>query len=274
MTNNKRAFNKARKLALGGKYQEALALLEKMILEGDLQAKAAVVYLYAFLLKWDELLPLACEILIKPEAYYAANVFDEFSLLIATMAQETGKWAGISKYVDKNILVKKLGKREQLVIKALKEFLDKKGVKVKKIFPVVDPEERSAEENAKHYKNAVDDVFTIKPKFKDPAKKHDLEKHLFALAVVFEQEKEILKSYKAENPLFGFEDAVIVARILLKEGQNEKAWDLIESKINNWYPVDVVQLMPVELLVEDDFRPLLDQKRREFLLKSPKCGGK
>lgn len=270
--NNKRAFNKARKLALAGDYQAALPLLEKLAESGDIESKAALVYLYAFLLRWDDLLAPACEVLMEIEKYFTANVFDEFALLIATMGQETKKWSELSDYLDEHVLVKKLGRREQLVIKALNNFLQKKG-SIKKIFPVVEMSERSAAENAKHYRDAVDNVFTIKPKFKDPAKKDDLERHLFALAIVYDQEEEILKSYKPKNPQFSYQEAVTVAGIYLKRGEKTKAWDLIKSTINTWYPVDRVQLMPMELLVEDDFRLLLDEKRREFLLKSPKCGG-
>ncbi|MGL5831127.1 MAG: hypothetical protein ACRCZE_03170 [Candidatus Altimarinota bacterium] len=272
MADNKRAFNKAKNLALAGDYQTALPLLEKLVESGDIESKAALVYLYAFLLRWDDLLAPACDVLMETEKYFTANVFDEFALLIGTMGQETKKWVELSDYIDKNVLMDKLGRREKLVINDLKKFLQKKG-DVKKVFPVVEMPERSAADSAKHYRDAVDNVFIIKPKFKDPAKKNELEKHLFALAVVFDQEEEILKSYKPKNPNFSYQDAVIVAKIYLKKGEKTKAWDLIKKTINTWYPVDRVQLMPMELLVEDDFRSLLDEKQREFLLKSAKCGG-
>lgn len=277
MLKTNRALNKARKLAWQGRYQEALPILEEEAAKGDQGAQVSLLYIYAYLLEWDKLLePLVTVLQAHQESFYAANVFDDGVVLVATIAQKTGKWKEIAEFFKKRLAKIKYGDRLKLVLKEMYNYLDKKGKVEKKIFPVVEIEEynRPPAEEAAHYRDAVDNVLKIKPKFKDPARKDELESHLFALAEVFHQEEEMLKNYKPANPLFGYEEGLAVARIYAKRGDWTKAWNIIESKITDWYPVDKVQLMPMELILEDVFAPLVTRENCIKLLAAPKCGGK
>lgn len=277
MPKTNRALNKARKLAWAGNYQEALPILEEEAAKGDQGAQVSLVYIYAYLLEWEKLMePLVTVLQAHEDSFYAANVFDDGVVLVATIGQKTGKWKEISEFFKKRLAKIKYGARLKLVLKELYNYLDKKGKVAKKIFPVVEIEEynRPPAEDAAYYREAVDTVFETKPKFKDPAKKNELESHLFALAEVYHQEEEMVKLYKPNNPLFNYEEGLSVARIYAKKGELKKAWAIIEDKITQWYPVDKVQLMPMELMIEDVFAPLMTKENCLKLLSAPKCGAK
>ncbi|MCC6643649.1 hypothetical protein IT411_02770 [Candidatus Peregrinibacteria bacterium] len=265
-----RALNKARVNILNGEYEQELLVVEQAAQAGDVTASASLVYLYSYLGRWKDLLEPAVATLNEIEVYFTANVFDETVMALATAAQKTGDWAGILSYLQKNIKIKTLHNREQKVLKKLFTYLKAKGKTEDKVFPIVDMPESSPAEKAAHYRNAVDNVFEYKPKLKDPKKKVELEGHLLALAIAFDQDDEIVRRFNPKNMYHGYEEAIRVARIHAKNNKPDLAWEIIRDNVQRWWPVDRVQLMPMEPISEDCFADFMTEENCLKLLKTPK----
>lgn len=276
MPKSKKNRSKAREIALAGDYQSALSMLEKESADGNKQAKIGLMYLYGYLDRWDDLVVASLPALeADKDSFYAANVFDEAVLLVATAGQKTGKWSDIKDFLQENLKCIKYGPRLKLVLGELYKYLDQKGKSDRKVFPVVEleGEVKDPKKQAELYQNVLTNVFKIKPKLKDPSKKEELRYYLFSMAQTYNQEKEMIKNYNQESSLFGYQQALDMAKVYAQNGKLDKAWEIFSAKISDWFPVDEVQLMPVEPLVDDDLSKMMDSKRAIFLLKSPKCGG-
>ena len=276
MARSKKTKSQARKIALAGDYQTALPILEKESAEGNKQAKIGLMYLYGYLDRWDDLVLAALPALqADKDSFYAANVFDEAILLVATAGQKTGKWSKIKDFLMENLKGIEYGSRLKLVLGELYKYLDQKGKSEKKVFPVVEVQSivKDPQKQAELYQNVLTNVFKIKPKLKDPSKKAELKSYLFSMAQAYSQEDEMIKHYDQNSSLFVYEKAVDMAKVYAKRGKMDEAWGILSSKITDWYPVDEVQLMPVEPLVDDDLSKMMDSKRALFLLEAAKCGG-
>lgn len=266
----------ARDAFLAGDYRSGLEVFEKEAIAGNKQAAIGLMYIFGYLNKWEELVDVAMVALrAEKESYYAANVFDEAVLLVATAGQKTGQWKTIITKLKNNLKGIDYGPRLKLVLSELDKYLKAEGKMSKKVFPVVEVgiDLKTPAEKAKCYQDVLTNVFKIKPKLKDPSKKADLQYYLFNMASIYDQYDEMIKYYLPKNKLFGYQQALDMAKIYAKNGEVEKAWETFSAKIGDWYPVDEVQLMPVEPLVDDDLSKMMDSKRALFLLESPKCGG-
>ena len=138
-------------------------------------------------------------------------------------------------------------------------------IKARKELPAPSASEKP---NRKTYDEAVDEA-TKGKRFKGKPK--ELAKHCFALAVVFNVDDEIIARWDPKHPYMHFDDAAEVARALVRKKQKEPAWQILESRLARWYPVDAAQVLPVVLLTDPLLAPLMTRERAELVMRTPRA---
>ena len=53
----------------------------------------------------------------------------------------------------------------------------------------------------------------------------------------------------------------------------KRAWEVLESRLTRWYPVDAAQVLPVVLVTDALLAPLMTRERAELVLRTPRAGG-
>jgi len=71
------------------------------------------------------------------------------------------------------------------------------------------------------------------------------------------------------NPLT-FDPIAFTASGLARAGRPKEAWQLVESWVRLWWPVDVAQMCPVVLLIDEGLRPLMTAERCAWVLSTPR----
>ncbi|MBS2015486.1 MAG: hypothetical protein JST00_21540 [Deltaproteobacteria bacterium] len=102
-------------------------------------------------------------------------------------------------------------------------------------------------------------------------KPKELARHCFALAVVFGIDDEIIARWDPAHPFMHFDQAADVARALVRRGEPAHAWEVLESRLSRWYPVDAAQVLPVVLLTDPWLAPLMTKERAARVLATPRA---
>lgn len=102
-------------------------------------------------------------------------------------------------------------------------------------------------------------------------KPKELGRHCFALAVVFRVDEETIARWDPKHPTMHFDQAADVARALVRRGDPERAWEVLESRLSRWYPVDAAQVLPVALLTDPWLAPLMTKERAAQVLSTPRA---
>jgi len=124
--------------------------------------------------------------------------------------------------------------------------------------------------NRAAYEQAVDDAQRHK-RFK--GKPVDLARHCYALAHAFKVEDEVLRRYEEDDSWAWFDQHLEVARIVARRGDEVRAWGLLSARLASWFPMDALQVFPVELLVDPWLSPLMTLERCRFVLCLPRGDG-
>jgi len=102
-------------------------------------------------------------------------------------------------------------------------------------------------------------------------KPKELALHCFALAIVFHVDDEIIARWDPKHPYLHFNEAADVARALMRTKQPARAWEILDSRLSRWYPVDAAQVLPVVLLTDPLLSPLLTRERAELVMRTPRA---
>ena len=119
------------------------------------------------------------------------------------------------------------------------------------------------------YENAVKNVDSLRPDLKkNPQAKAE---HFFSLAkgVLEDQALKLYESHGA-NFVMAWDAAEHVARINVRRGNPDAAWDAIQSNLSKWWPVDHAQVIPIVLLTDDHLNLLMTTKRCQLVLSTPR----
>ncbi|MFZ5446309.1 MAG: hypothetical protein ACOZQL_40350 [Myxococcota bacterium] len=226
-----------------GSWKEALAELTTLSNEGNAAASAMVAQVSAALGRWDDVVTHGARFLATPEVARTGNVFSEVTRLVRRALldelQTPAKLRGIAASIpprwhamrDATLLKDPLAERE--------------------------PEARKASEQAVAAAPSM-------PRFR--SKPEGLPAHLFALAVAFHVDSEIIARWSDEAAWGSFDRALDVARALVRAGKKDRAWKTLVRWLDDWQPVDDLQVLPVELLVDRDLREAVNAKRARALL--------
>lgn len=232
-----------------GETEAALAGLLPLAAGGDGAAAASGAELLAFLGRWDEVVPLATQLVAEPRAVRTGNVFTDMCGLIRRAARELQEPGVVSAAAAK--VPAGMEARRDAVL--LRDFVPPSAQPGPEDRPMFEAAARLADGAA---------TFRGKPR--------ELARHLFALAVGARLGDEILARWTPDDPLFGFETALDVARTLVRRGEGDDAWAAIVRKLPEWWPLDTAQVAPVVLLLDPWLAPLLTSARASHVLETPR----
>jgi hypothetical protein len=116
-----------------------------------------------------------------------------------------------------------------------------------------------------------DAVITARDGKRFKGKPKELARHCFALATVFHVDDEIIARWDPSHPHLHFDQAADVARALVRSKQPARAWEILESRLSRWYPVDAAQVLPVVLLTDPLLAPLLTRERADLVMLTPRA---
>jgi hypothetical protein len=101
----------------------------------------------------------------------------------------------------------------------------------------------------------------------DPARHPEqYAQNVLALAVTFQQPGDLIRLFDQYAEHVGFDVAVEVARVMVGNGEHDRAWAVLEPRIRDWYPVDPAQVAPVILLTDPQLAQLETPVRWSFVL--------
>lgn len=270
------SLKKARETARGGDVEQALPALLHYAAAGDASAAASAAQVLAYLGRWDELIPLAGAFIANPFSTYAGNVFDDCVRLLGRAAIETGAWARVAAVAREaraeveaaldrnaqNFARPKVDAVRTRLTKILVHFAaaadrgDVAGVvEPIRIFGVA------------HASGSREDFETAAAMRVNAAPERRL-----ALAIAYGIDDELLRAYAqlAKPPMF--EQALCVAKAMLRAGAAEEAARALETNWPCWYPCDAAYVAPVEPLTDPALLPLLSAAQREALVRTPRAG--
>jgi hypothetical protein len=279
------SVTEARQAARRGEVDVAIPALRRCAEQGDDAACASLAELLALRGEWGECIPHAGRLIANPGAVYAGNVFDDMVRLLGRAGHETGHWAEIEQLaaaakvrVDRGVTRPHLRKRYFTILDRLRAYARGRGAAPHELIAIFQPPSWLTRLSAAvappsppreaAYRDAVDRVFQLRPDLeRDP---DALAVHYFSLAQTFDQEAEALRLYTEHHALLSFDNAVYVARVWTRRGEPARAWEILSSKLSQWWPMDAAQVAPVVLLTDEHLRTLMSRERRELVLASPR----
>lgn len=243
-----RTAKAAAKAAREGRIDEALDALRAMADAGDAAAAASVAEILAFRGEWAAMVPYAMQLLARPDAVYAGNVFTDLTRLVRRAARELGD----PSVIERAAAVVPSSHADKRDATLLREYVDPTTSRA--------PEPERFAEAAREA--AAGKRFRGKPV--------ELAAHLFAVAVALNVEDEIVARWDPTSPGMFLQHATSVARVLAKRGDPERAWAVLEGHLPRWWAVDHAQIAPVEVLVDSVLAPLITVERAEQILRTPR----
>jgi hypothetical protein len=94
-----------------------------------------------------------------------------------------------------------------------------------------------------------------------------LAQHCFSLATAFHVDDEIIARWDPALPSMHFNEAAEVARALVRRNEPERAWQILESRLSRWYPVDAAQVLPDVLLTDPVLAHLVTRELADLVLR-------
>jgi hypothetical protein len=275
-----KTLKKAREAALKGEIQPALDALRGFASAGDDSAAASVAELAGFQGGWDEVIAHAGRLIANPGAVYAGNIFDDMVRLLGRSGHETAQWDVIGSLavsaketIGKGVTQEHLRVRYVRILDELGAYAARRGGPPHELVAVFGgtgdrPRDPKKEEAA--YRDAVDNVHVHRPNLK--GKPEELARHLFALAVTYGKEEDALRLHAQHGHAgpFDFDAAVHVAKVLVRRGKPDDAWQAVQAKLAAWIPVDKAQVAPAVLIVDDDLRKIMSPERCKAVLATPR----
>lgn len=115
-----------------------------------------------------------------------------------------------------------------------------------------------------HMKKTVDDPVLGK----DP--KH-VAKMRFLTAKLYNYEEEMVCVYLEHDDAWGkqqidFDDVMLVAKLLAKDGKDSLAWEVISKKLKTWQPYESHEVEPISLLNDNILFGLMTPQRCQVVL--------
>src|SRR5262249_51853748 len=93
---------------------------------------------------------------------------------------------------------------------------------------------------------------------------------LFALAVGFGFDDEVVALWNEASADLDFDHAVSAARAFVRQGDDARAWKAVLERLSVWAPVAPVQIAPIVLLVDARLSHLMTPERCAQVLATPR----
>lgn len=261
----------ARQAALRGEVDAAQLALQQAAAAGDDSAAASLAELLAFLWRWEEAIPNAARLIANPYAVYAGNVFDDMVRLLGRAGHHTGAWGQIGGMaaaalgvVERRLQENEMdfpaekiqAERRRLgnILGRLAEYADRQGRPLHELIRVFSAP------------TAPDEAGLLAALDKNRGKPAS---RLLSLAIAFRVDTEAIRLYPEAGNL-AFDDAVFVAQALVRSGERGRAWEVVESRLTGWSPVDAAQVAPVVLLVDEELSQIVTPDRAAQIIRTPR----
>lgn len=254
---------KAQKLALQGSVEAATQELAALERSGDLAANVSLAEIAAYQGNWQEVMQRVEVLFGTPDSMKTQNVYEDMALLLARAAEELGQWAEvlrIAKFARTRLSRRANDELRFATIRQLSRFAERNGQGA--FFPAGDPEAVRKTEFEAAVEKSKDRVFD------SPA---DRMNYLYALATAYAYPPAAIGIFDREKALpDSFEDVIFAASALAGAGRQQEAWRAVRSSLKLWWPVDLAQVLPVVLLVDEAIKPLMTPDRCAEVLRTPR----
>jgi len=270
----------AQQTALKGDADGAVKQLTALLESGKAGAAAPLAEIAAFRRRWPEVLRLAFTFMRDPTEGGVRNSLDAMVNLVAVVGFETGGWSDIHGEV---VAIRKylLSKKE------LKEYAneDEGGAGFKQLIDLAKSKGKAeyvwdwscyTEDDEKTRDAAAEAAIAAqlakhakKKIFKDDA---DRRQAMLALAGAHLSYKTTVRLYDEEgaDDLITFGSAAFVVTSLARAGRAKDMRKMVEKAVNVWWPVDDLQVAPVDLMTDPDVRPLMTPELCAQVLRMPR----
>jgi len=250
--------------ALAGRCDLALPkLLELSRTKADALAAVSAAEILAYQGDWRGVIEHAAVFVKDLTVVGGSNLFDDILELLRRAGRETGDWPAV--------VAAAKGVPERAVPHfhtVAKVFVRDIGKGIHQKPPESDPGRGQPDRSA--YDQWEREGPTSK-RFK--GQPEALARHLFALAVGYGLDDEALALFSAHRDTLGFDKAAHVARILVKRGRPEEAWEVLDGKMGKWHAGWVMSVAPVELLIDPVLAQLMTPARCAKVLATPRGVG-
>ncbi len=272
-----RTLKKAQRAAMAGETGAAIEQFDAMLQAGSASAAASRAELAAFQGDWATVVPCAAMLIADPGAVYAGNVFDAMVQLLGRAGHQGQSWESIRLAAQEGFAKAQTQEREHLkkryatISQNLADYADREGQAPHELVHVFGPAQEPPNQespNPAAYFEAAKEATTLRPDL--TGKPDDLAVHRLALAVSYQLPEEIVRQFFERPAAMDFQNACNAARALVTLGKSEQAWPILEVRLPLWWPVDLSQVTPVELICDPDLRTLLTPERCAQVLSTPR----
>lgn len=93
----------------------------------------------------------------------------------------------------------------------------------------------------------------------------------FLTAKLYNYEEEMVCVYLEHDDAWGkqqidFDDVILVAKLLAKDGKDSLAWEVISKKLKTWQPYEYHEVEPISLLNDNILFGLMTPQRCQVVL--------
>ncbi len=254
----KKALQAARNLAYEGDAVRACAELVAMADAGSASAAASAAELLAFRGAWSDVLRYAGMLLCEPSAGYAGNVFDDMVRLVALAGHKGQAWIEVGVTARRALAAsasrndpEHIRRRQGTILTDLAGYADRNGAAPHERIAIFGTQPRQPDPEA--FRSAVQAAADRLDRARHPER---YAQQVLALAVTFQQPDELVRLFDQYAEHVGFDVGVDVARVMVGNGEHDRAWAVLEPRIGDWYPVDLAQVAPVVLLTDPQLAQL------------------
>lgn len=260
------ALEIAQKHALNGDIPTAMVEFLAIEKQGDARASAALAELSAFQHNWSDTLNHAQKVLMQPQSVSTLNVYWDMLHLIGLSGLKGQSWSDLQQIALSAGKVEELREGYDEMVDRLETFAAAKG---KGEFPWSWDEEQTPEQRQAQFESAVVKANSAgKKRFPAPG---DRRNHIFSLAKKYKNFRGAVELYDLEGPPDEiFSSVVFTASSLVRANREDEAWQLLKGHLHLWWPVEVCQVAPVELLFNQTLAPILSKERCMEILKTPR----
>lgn len=251
----------------------------KTLVTDSTYAAVSLAGIEAFRWNWVDAIHYASQVLKRVEAVYSMNVIDEMIGLVYRAGRESAAWDLLAATArdalaenDKRIVDEYHESTRQRLSNHFKEMLNwaissgnsnpigNLHWKVSMAMSRPTMESLSSEQKTALY---CDAVAKLKPRDRDA-------QTLFSLARNCEQHSDAIRIYEENESQFGFDQGVYVAKLYVQSNHIDKAWGIVEKKVSTWWPVELTQVAPVILLLDEDLQKIATKERCAWILTTPR----
>ena len=255
-----KTFKQAMQLARAGHTELALPkLLELASKEGKDQGLAAYAAATTLAFQGDFAGFLEpARAFLATYVFGAINPFDDIAALLVVAGHATGDWAAVKRAAEAGEGRARAADPIAKLLKALEKGAPALGRRGK----------ATRLDRAAYEKSVAED----RADKKLAARPDDLARRLFSTAVVYGAEDEALAAYERAKAVLYWDDPLDAARILVRRGRVDDAWEVVLEALPRWQGGFVASVGPLDLLIDPALGGVLTPARGQALLATPRGG--